>query len=274
MWHLLSFTVGKCCTLHYLTEPVSHFTCNPFHEDHRRMKLECNAYKPQDTLHLVEIEWYRILASKGDEEPERLTNAVKKVRINDFRNNRGIKRSRIQIFTPASQDVGDYWCKVFVRDENGTELYDTLPSQRATLRPPRYYESLPPCPYVFLFEAVRNCAEGPSAPSPSCPSSNLNPEVSPSPVWWSPYSSIPITQNTVLTASVRPLVTPTADRRNLANSASETHIPSWGYGVVVAGVVIAAGSILAVILVALYLRKRTKREPPNSTMHQGITMQL
>lgn len=273
----LPFTIGNCCSLHYLTEPVSHFTCNPFHEDHHRIKLECNVYKPLDTgaAQMLEIEWFRILISNVDEEPEYLTNTANKVRIKDVINH-GIKRSRLQIITPAEQDVGDYWCKVFVRDENGTELYDTLPSQRAKLQPPQYYRSLPPCPYVFLFEEVHKCAEGISAPSDStsCPSSDPNLEVSPSPAW-PLYSNVPITKITVLKVplySHSPLVIPTANGTNLVNLASEPPIPAWGYGIIAAGVVIAACSILAVILVALYFRKRITQSLPTSTMHQGITL--
>jgi len=128
----------------------------------------------------------------------------------------------------------------------------------------------------FFLKQSHKCAEGISAlsDSTSCPSSDPNLEVSPSP-GWSLYSNVPITKNTVLTVplySHSPLVTPTANGTNLANLASEPPIPAWGYGIIAAGVVIAACSILAVILVALYCRKRIMQSLPTSTMHQGITL--
>lgn len=240
-----SITVGNGCTLYYLTEPISQFLCNPFHSINRNLRVECNVYQQQEDEHTLVIEWYRVLTSSESEEPEKLNNTFERVRIRDS-NRRGITRSMLTVSSLQEQDAGDYWCKVLVN--GSTELTATVPSQKASLRLPGYYQGFPPCPYSCLYEVVRNCAEEIPTCLPSL-SSGPYPKVSCSP---SPSSSVTATS----TASG-------------TNSASEFSIPAWGYGVIACGIVIALCSIVLVVLVALYLQRKNKQALPSSLPHQG-----
>ena len=244
-----SITVGNGCTLYYLTEPISQFLCNPFHYINRNLRLECNVYQQQEDEESLVIEWYRIRTSTESEEPQKLNSTFERVRTRDS-NRRGIKRSKLIISSLSEQDAGDYWCKVLVN--GSTELNATVPSQKASLKLPDYYQGLPPCPYSCLYEVVRNCAEETSGPtcSPSL-SSGPYPKVSCSP---SPSNSVDITSTSI---------------DGGPNSASEFSIPAWGYGVIVCGIVIALCSIFLVVLVALYLQRRKKQALPSSVPHQG-----
>lgn len=101
------------CTVYYLTEPPTHFACNPFHQANPAIQLECNSYGTTVSENYeTGIHWYRFRENEGE---ERLTRSrSERIRIWTVNTDHALVRSRLVTSEPKAAHAGIYCCQIIM----------------------------------------------------------------------------------------------------------------------------------------------------------------
>lgn len=149
-----------------MIQPPSEIPCNPYITRHNlSLSMECVVALPKaDHDHLATIHWREKI---GDNEDHLLREDTSMPYSGDENNK--LLRSVLHLKDEVTFHVRKYWCELnFDEPSRNTTI-----SNIATVNPPKYYSSLPPCHRDTVFHlAERACAEmgqslGSPFPSPS-----------------------------------------------------------------------------------------------------------
>ena len=160
------------CAYSYLTQPPSEIPCKPYVTRHTTsflvLSMECVVNLPKaDQNHSATIHWTEKV---GEHVLRRNASA------SDSNDENYLLRSVLRLEDEVAfneSDVRKYWCELSFHDNTTFTI-----SNVATVNPPEYYSSLPPCHHDTVFHlAEASCAE--TGQSLSSPFPTPSPLVSP-----------------------------------------------------------------------------------------------